>query len=104
MSYHSHSDKEQEMVRHSSAIRQWRRSLRRKAVNKSSKSALRTRIKNLRDAVKNNDRENALKLLPEVFSSIDKTVKKGTIHKNTGARYKSRLSRQVELIAPAPSK
>jgi ribosomal protein S20 len=43
-------------------------------------------------------------MLPKLFKAVDQTVKKGTIHKNTGARYKSRLSRQVEKIAPAPSK
>jgi ribosomal protein S20 len=35
---------------------------------------------------------------------IDKSVKKGAIHENKGARVKSRLSRQVELITPSPSK
>jgi small subunit ribosomal protein S20 len=33
---------------------------------------------------------------------IDKAVKKGTIHKNTAARYKSRLSARVAAVkAPA---
>ncbi len=30
-------------------------------------------------------------MLPETISIIDMTVRKGTIHKNTGSRYKSRL-------------
>ena len=45
-----------------------------------------------------------MKLLPETFSVIDKIVKKGTIHPNKAARYKSRLSRQVAKIAPKPAK
>jgi small subunit ribosomal protein S20 len=92
------------MAHHPSAVRQHRRSLRRTAINKSNKSTLRTQIKRLRTMIESKDKENAKKLLPEVFSTIDRTVKKGAIHKNTGDRYKSRLSRQVELINPSPAK
>jgi ribosomal protein S20 len=46
----------------------------------------------------------AQKLLQETFSVIDKSVKKRAIHENTGNRYKSRLSRQVEMISPSTSK
>jgi len=92
------------MARHKSAIRQHRRSLRRKAVNTQTKSALRTRMRKLREAIKNKDREGSAQMLPGVFQAIDKTVKKGAIKKNTGSRYKSRLSRQVALLNPTPAK
>lgn len=91
------------MAQIKSAIKQWRHSLRRNTINKRNKSLLRSQIKRLRNAIENKDSEKAKKLLPETFSIIDKTVKKGTIHKNKGNRYKSRLSRQVELINPSPS-
>ncbi len=92
------------MAQHKSAIRQGRRALRRNLINRRNKSILRTRIKTIRAAIANKDREEAEKLLPLTFSTIDRSVKKGTIHKNTGARYKSRLNRQVEMINPSPSK
>jgi len=92
------------MAHHKSAVQQWRRSLRRNAINKRNKSILRKKIKRLREAIKNKDKEEALRLLPQTFSIIDKTVKKGTIHENQGNRYKSRLSRQVESINASPSK
>ena len=92
------------MAQHKSAIRQWRRSLRRNAINKRNKSTLRTQIKHLRTAIENKDIEAAQKLLPETFSIIDISVKKRTIHKNTGNRYKSRLSSQVEMLNPSPAK
>jgi small subunit ribosomal protein S20 len=92
------------MAHHHSAIRQERRSIRRNAVNRKNKSTLRTQVKKLREAVQQNDRETAQKLLPETFSLIDRSVKKGTIHRNKGARYKSRLSRQLEAINPSPAK
>jgi small subunit ribosomal protein S20 len=89
------------MARHKSAIRQHRRSLRRKSVNTQNKSALRTRMRKLREAIKSQDAEGAAALLPGVFSAIDKAVKKAAIKKNTGSRYKSRLNRQVGLLKAA---
>ncbi|MCK4822623.1 30S ribosomal protein S20 [bacterium] len=86
------------MAQHKSAIRQARRSLRRKAINRKNKSILRTEIKKLRTAIENKDRKKAEEQMPQTFSIIDKSIKKGTIHEITGNRYKSRLSRQIELI------
>jgi small subunit ribosomal protein S20 len=91
------------MIRHPSAIKQWRRSLRRAEVNKKNKSALRSQVKKLRDAIEKKDKQAAQELLSKTFAVIDKSVKKGAIHPNKGNRYKSRLSRQAGLIAP-PSK
>lgn len=104
ISYHTGSNQEKDMAQHKSAKRQWRHNLRRNAINKRNKSILRTQIKKLREAIKNKDKESAQKLLPETFSAIDKSVKKKAIHENTGNRYKSRLSRQVEMISPSTSK
>ncbi|MBP1661729.1 MAG: ribosomal protein [Candidatus Aminicenantes bacterium] len=92
------------MARHKSAIRQHRRSLRRKSVNTQTKSALRTQMRKMREAIEEKDREACVKMLPAVFKSIDTSVKKGAIKKNTGSRYKSRLSRQVALLNPTPTK
>jgi small subunit ribosomal protein S20 len=91
------------MARHKSAIRQHRRSLRRKSVNMQTKSALRTKMRNIREAIKNKDAEGSAKLLPGVFQAIDKSVKKGAIKKNTGSRYKSRLNRQVGSLRLPPT-
>lgn len=104
IAYYTGSIQENQMAHHKSAKRQWRHNLRRNAINRRNKSILRTQIKKLREAIKNKDKESAQKLLPETFSVIDKSVKKGTIHNNTGSRYKSRLSQQVEMIASSASK
>jgi small subunit ribosomal protein S20 len=95
---------EKRMARHKSAIRQHRSSLRRKSVNTRTKSALRTEMRKIREAIKDKDREKAEKLLPGVFKVIDKSVKKGAIKKNTGSRYKSRLSRQIARLSSTPAK
>jgi small subunit ribosomal protein S20 len=85
-------------LRHKSAIRQHRRSLRRRAINQTNKSLMKTYIKKIREAINNGDREASLQLLPKVLKSIDRTVAKGAIHKNTGSRYKSRLSKMVQMM------
>jgi len=92
------------MAQHKSTERQWRRSLRRNAINKRNKSILRSQVKKLRAAIESKNSEEAQKLLPQTFSVIDRSIKKGTIHENTGNRYKSRLSRQVEMIGSSASK
>jgi small subunit ribosomal protein S20 len=92
------------MAQHKSAIRQWKRSLYRNSINKRNKSILRTHIKKIRLAIENKDKEEAERLLPLVFSIIDKSVKKGTIHPNTGRRHKSRISQQLEMINPSAPK
>jgi small subunit ribosomal protein S20 len=92
------------MAHHQSAIRQHRRSVRRRAVNKRNASGLRSEVKKIRDMIEKKDKEGAQKLLPEVFSAIDKTAHKGTIHKNKGSRTKSRLSRQIESLKSGPTK
>lgn len=91
------------MARHKSAIRQHRRSLRRKAVNSRVKSALRTRMRKVREAIQAKDREAAAAMLPALYREIDKSVKKGAIKKNTGSRYKSRLTRQIALLGAVPA-
>jgi len=91
------------MANHKSAIRQWRKSLRRNTINRRNKSILRSQVKSIRAAIQSKDKETAEKLLPDTVSTIDRAIKKGAIHANTGNRYKSRLSRQVASItAPAP--
>ena len=92
------------MAQHDSAIRQHRRSIRRNAINRQNKSALRTQVKKLREAIQKGDKEAALKLVPQTVSLIDKSIKKGAIHKKKGSRYKSRLTRQFGQITPSPSK
>ena len=92
------------MAHHQSAIRQERKGIRRNAINKKNKSALRSQVKKLKELVEAKDKDGAKKMLPQVFSAIDQTVKKRTIHKNKGSRTKSRISRQIEQITPAPAK
>jgi small subunit ribosomal protein S20 len=73
----------------------------RRARNRNNISQLKTQVKKLRAAIAEGNAEAAKKLLPETVGEIDKAAKKGVVHDNAAARYKSRLSRKVSALAPA---
>jgi small subunit ribosomal protein S20 len=82
-----------------SAAKNIRKSQRRRAINKARVSALRTQIKKLRSSVKAKDASAASQELTRTISVIDRSLRKGILHKNTAARYKSRLTRTVRGLA-----
>ena len=80
------------MPNHKSAEKRVRQSERRRLINRSSRTKLRTSIKNLRSALKSSDAKQVGALLPKTVSEIDKAVQKGVLHRNAAARQKSRLT------------
>lgn len=87
------------MAHHASALKQERQSLKRRARNRRSVSQLKTQVRKLRAAIDKGDGDAARKLLSETVGEIDKAAKKGVVHDNAAARYKSRLSRKVNALA-----
>jgi len=87
------------MANHKSSIKRIRQTTKRNEINRSNRSKLRTSIKKLRTSVASADKKGSVELLNPTISVIDKMVNKGVIHKNTAARYKSRLSKHVAEIA-----
>ena len=87
------------MPNHKSAEKRVRQTVKRNAVNTSNKSRLRTQIKKLRAALTAGDKQASQELLTPTISTIDKAVNKGILHKNTAARYKSRLTSHVNNMA-----
>ena len=83
------------MANHKSAEKRIRQNARRNEINRSNRSKLRTQIKKLRSAIAGSDKNVSTELLNPTVSVIDKAVNKGLIHKNTAARYKSRLTKHV---------
>lgn len=59
-------------------------------------SSLKTSIKKFEESVKAGNLEEAQVLYRKAVSLIDKAAAKGTIHKNTAARKKSRLSSKLK--------
>jgi small subunit ribosomal protein S20 len=87
------------MPNHKSAKKRVRQNEKRRAVNRSNRSGLRTQIKKLRSAISGTDQTLSQELLNPTVSAIDKAVNKGILHKNTAARYKSRLTGHVNGLA-----
>lgn len=80
------------MANHKSAIKQYIRDEKRRMINKMNRTKMKSRIKAFMKKLDAGQTEEAKALFPQVISRIDTTIRKGTIHKNTGARYKSRLT------------
>ena len=87
------------MANHKSAEKRVRQNIKRNEINRSNRSKLRTQIKKLRSLLTANDKNQSVELLNPTVSLIDKAVNKGLIHKNTAARYKSRLTKHVSELA-----
>ena len=85
------------MPNHKSAEKRMRQNEKRKQINRSNRTRVRSSIKKLRGALDGTG--DAKALLPMTVSTIDKAVQKGVMHKNTAARYKSRLTTRVNQAA-----
>ena len=77
------------MPRIKSAKKRMRQTVSRQARNKSVRSRLRTSIKKHRASEDRGKPEN----LSATYSEIDRARRKGVIHANAAARYKSRLAK-----------
>jgi small subunit ribosomal protein S20 len=75
-----------------------RQSLKHKARNRQNLAKLKSQVKKLRAALAKGDHAAAQELLPATVGEIDKAAKKGVVHDNAAARYKSRLSRRVNAL------
>ncbi len=78
-----------------SAKKSHRQSLRRRARNRSQRSALRTAVKKVRLAAAAGEAEEARELLQTATKRLDHAATKKLIHKNKAARTKSRLTKLV---------
>ena len=87
------------MPNHKSAEKRVRQSERRRLINRSNRTRLRTAVKNLRNALAKDAGKGAAELLPKTVSEIDKAVQKGVLHRNAAARHKSRLTVRVTQAA-----
>ena len=87
------------MPNHKSAEKRVRQSEKRRVINRSNRTKVRTYIKKVRVALDSGKSEEIQSVLPETISVIDKAVQKGVMHKNAAARYKSRLTLKANQAA-----
>jgi small subunit ribosomal protein S20 len=78
--------------RNKSALKANRQNIVRREANRELRSKLRTGLKKLRAAAAGDNQEAARDALRGTQSLVDKMAAKGIIHRNTAARYKSRLA------------
>jgi small subunit ribosomal protein S20 len=87
------------MANHYSALKRARQTEKKTTVNRANKSRMRTALRGLKTAISQGDQAAAENSYKEAASVLDKSAKKGVIHKNTASRYKSRLSARVKKVA-----
>lgn len=71
--------------------------------NRARKANLKTETRKFQDAIHDGNLDAAKELLVTVTKNIDQTAAKGTLHKNTAARKKSRLARHLNAAVAAKS-
>jgi small subunit ribosomal protein S20 len=86
-------------VAHSlSAKKRVRQNAKRRVINRARKSVLKTEIKHLDTAIDAGDTDQAKNQLKDLTQKLDKFSTTSTMHKNTAARIKSRMSRRVNAL------
>ena len=81
--------------RNKSALKANRQNIVRREANRQLRSKLRTGLKKFRSAAAGDDKDAVRTALTGAQSLVDKMAAKGIIHRNTAARYKSRLAARV---------
>jgi small subunit ribosomal protein S20 len=84
-----------------SAKKSVRQTARRRARNNWRKRRVKDQVTTLLDAIQSKDVANAEAELKKTAQLLDKIAATGTIHKNTAARKKSRLTAKVRLLKKA---
>ncbi|MBL7130098.1 MAG: 30S ribosomal protein S20 [Candidatus Omnitrophica bacterium] len=92
------------MPQRKSAKKALRQIKKRRLHNLRIKRDLKKTIKQYLSLIQKKDTTQAKMLLSRVYSKLDKAVKKNIIKKNTAARKKSRLTRQLHAKNPQQDK
>ena len=81
-----------------SAKKQMRQSRKKRASNFPVRSELKTLFKKTLTLITSGKKEEAMKMMPMVYSVIDTAAKKNIIHPNNAARKKSRLAVALNAV------
>jgi small subunit ribosomal protein S20 len=87
------------MANSAQARKRARQAVKRREYNVSLRSKLRTAIKLVRKAIGSGNKEIAQSAFNSSIGTVDSIASKGIIHKNKAARYKSRLSAAIKVMA-----
>lgn len=84
------------MANHKSALKRVRQSETRNELNRYQHKTTRNALRKLRGLT---EKAEAVKLLPEVTSMLDKLAKRNIIHKNKASNLKSSITRHVGAMS-----
>ncbi len=87
------------MANSSQARKRARQSEKRRIHNISRRSLLRTRIKQVVNAIAAGDKEQAIAAYAKAVPIIDRMAGDNIIHKNKAARHKSRLNTRIKAMS-----
>lgn len=87
------------MANSAQAKKRARQAEKRRQLNASQRSSMRTEIKKVQKSVAAGDKDSAANAYKAATAAVDKAVSNGLIHKNKAARHKSRLNTQVRGLA-----
>ena len=82
-----------------SAKKRERQNAKRRVINRALKSMVKTQIKHLETALNAGDAGKAKDQLKLLTKKLDKLSTTSTLHKNTAARIKSRMTRRVNALS-----
>ncbi|MBI2460357.1 MAG: 30S ribosomal protein S20 [Candidatus Rokubacteria bacterium] len=86
-----------------SALKRMRQNETRRLRNSAVRSSVKTVVKTVRTTLGAGSATEAEQALARAIRTLDKAVTKGVLHKNTAARRKSRLARQLRALQTASS-
>lgn len=81
-----------------SAKKRNRQNVRRRAINRTRRSVLKTSTRGFMDALAKSDAVRAESEFKNLCTVVDRAASRKTIHKNTAARRKSRLARRLNAL------
>ena len=86
------------MAQHKSALKRVRSDARKRIRNRMIRSRTRTFVKKARATLAAGDAAAAREATLRAIKELDKAVSKGVMHRNTAARYKSRLMKKLNTL------
>ena len=84
-----------------SAKKRIRQAVKHRGLNRRRKDQVRQSVKDLELALHGGKKDEASAKLKDMQKTLDKAAAKGTVHKNTIARKKSRMAKRVNKLAAA---
>jgi small subunit ribosomal protein S20 len=86
------------MANHASALKADRQNQKRRNMNRSNRSSLRTFLRSFNETLKSGKTEEAQKTLSDLYSEIDCAKRKKVISENAASRQKSRLTKRLNKL------